>query len=263
MINPELPKDLAADKGLTLDVLVELEDGRIVDVEMQCDGRGALGARWLYHWARLFSSTLRRGEKYERLEPVVCIVFLAARTPANRFHSIYEAREIHDNVRLSDALAIHVIELPKLELAAAEGEGVDPQRWARFLRFEDERELDSLASETPIMADAKHALEILSREPTAQQLAELRREAEVETRLERMVNLAEGRKLGREEGLVEGRAELAREGIERMCRALNIELSPERVALLVSRSGAELEAAFDWLIEHRSWPDRLPSDPSR
>jgi flagellar biosynthesis/type III secretory pathway protein FliH len=88
------------------------------------------------------------------------------------------------------------------------------QRWARFLRCEDERELNSLASETPIMADAKHALEILSREPTAQQIAELRREAEVETRWERMVNRAEGKAEGRVEGRAEGREQGLAEGRE-------------------------------------------------
>jgi flagellar biosynthesis/type III secretory pathway protein FliH len=112
------------------------------------------------------------------------------------------------------------------------------------------------------MADAKHALEILSREPTAQQLAELRREAEVETRLERNANLKEGRRLGREEGRaqgrVEGRAELARETIERMCRSLGIALTAERVEQLEAWTEAELQAAIDWLFEHRSWPDHLP-----
>ncbi|MBI2396005.1 MAG: PD-(D/E)XK nuclease family transposase, partial [Deltaproteobacteria bacterium] len=158
-------------------MLVELEGGKLVDVEMQCDFRGGHGARWLYHWARLFSSRLRRGDDYERLEPVVCIVFLAARSDASRFHATYEVREVHDHSALSDVLAVHVLHLPRLEQAATEGEGAELQRWARFLRFENERALDSLARESPVMADAKHALELLSREPSAQRIAEMRREA--------------------------------------------------------------------------------------
>jgi predicted transposase/invertase (TIGR01784 family) len=42
VLNPELPKDLADDKGALLDVLVRLGDGRQVDVEMQSCSRPGL-----------------------------------------------------------------------------------------------------------------------------------------------------------------------------------------------------------------------------
>lgn len=55
----------------------------------------------------------------------------------------------------------------------------------------------------------------------------------METRLERIVNLAEGRRFGREEGRVEGReegrAEAGRRAIQRMCRSLGVELNAERL----------------------------------
>ncbi|MBI2391012.1 MAG: PD-(D/E)XK nuclease family transposase, partial [Deltaproteobacteria bacterium] len=49
VLNPELPKDLVLDRGVRLDVLVELTDGARVDVEMECDAQRGHGARWLYH----------------------------------------------------------------------------------------------------------------------------------------------------------------------------------------------------------------------
>jgi predicted transposase/invertase (TIGR01784 family) len=41
VLNPELPKDLADDKGGFLDVSVELQDGTRLDVEMQANSTGA------------------------------------------------------------------------------------------------------------------------------------------------------------------------------------------------------------------------------
>ncbi|MBI2389795.1 MAG: Rpn family recombination-promoting nuclease/putative transposase [Deltaproteobacteria bacterium] len=198
VLNPELPVDLATDRGVRLDVLVKLEDGGLVDVEMECDARRAHGGRWLYHWARLYSGRLRRGDDYARLEPVVCVVFLDARSSSRRFHSMYQVREVHDHAVLSDDLAVHVIELPRLEQAPSEGEHIELQRWARFLRLGDgdERALESLASEAPIMAEAKHALEILSLEPSAQRIAEMRREAEIMRKLDRQEALDDGRAEG-------------------------------------------------------------------
>ncbi|MBI2388106.1 MAG: Rpn family recombination-promoting nuclease/putative transposase [Deltaproteobacteria bacterium] len=254
VIDPEVPKELVTDRGVRLDVLVELEDGRLVDVEMQCDPRGGHGARWLYHWARLYSGRLRRGDDYDELEPVVCVVFLGARTPAHRFHSTYEVREIHDHALLSGVLAVHVVELPRLERASSEGEGVELQRWARFLRFDDERALDSLASESPIMAEAKHALEVLSREPSAQRIAELRREAEIARRLDRAEDRADGRAEGLAEGRERGRAEAIRASIESFCRTFGIDLDDGRRARLDAFNEVELTALLDTLFATRAWP---------
>jgi predicted transposase/invertase (TIGR01784 family) len=251
VLDPELPKDLATDRGVRLDVLVELAGGKLVDVEMECDLRRAHGARWLYHWARLYSSRLRRGDPFEPVEPVVCIVFLDARS-ASRFHSTYEVREIHNRSRLSEVLAIHVVELPRLEQATAEGERIELERWARFLRFNDDRELESLASEEPIMAEAKHALEVLSREPSAQRIAEIRREAEIARKWDR----AEDRAEGREEGLIDGRDQGLRTAIEATCRSLSITLDEEQRASLAALHETELLALLDALLRDRAWPQR-------
>jgi hypothetical protein len=144
-----------------------------------------------------------------------------------------------------------VVELPNIERATVEGEPLELQRWARFLRVDDERALDSLASETPIMAEAKHALEILSREPSAQRIAEMRREAEIARRLDR----AEDRAQGRAEGLAEGRTEGLRLAIEGLCAVLGIELVGARVAQLDSWGDRQLEAAYQSLRDQRRWPE--------
>lgn len=181
---------------------------------------------------------------------MVCVVFLDARSGARRFHATYEVRELHDHSLLSDVLGVHVIELPRLEEASGEGEGLELQRWARFLRFDDERALDSLASESPIMAEAKHALEILSREPSAQRIAEMREEAELMRRLDRAEDLAEGR----EQGLADGRRLGLLRSIEAVCRAFGIELDDERRTSLAALDEPALTAFLDSLCERRTWP---------
>jgi predicted transposase/invertase (TIGR01784 family) len=127
VLNPELPKDLAADKGIVLDLRVSLADGRHVDVEMQSDPRPGLRERAMYYWARMYGSRLLRGMAYTQLEPCISIFFLGYRElPAKRFHSIFRVLEIHDREPFSNQLEIHVVELPKLpeienEDKAAEG----------------------------------------------------------------------------------------------------------------------------------------------
>lgn len=98
------------------------------------------------------------------------------------------------------------------------------------------------------MADAKHALEFLSREPSAQRIAEMRREAEIMRKLDRAEDLAEGR----EQGLAEGRKTL-RESIETLCRAFGIELDVARRAELEGLDTAGLRARLEDLAQSRLW----------
>ncbi|MBI2395027.1 MAG: hypothetical protein HYV09_35985 [Deltaproteobacteria bacterium] len=100
------------------------------------------------------------------------------------------------------------------------------------------------------MADAKHALELLSREPSAQRIAEMRREAEIARRLDRAEDLAEGR----EQGLGEGRRAALRDTVESFCSASGIELDDERRATLASLDEAGLAALLDALFARRAWP---------
>lgn len=224
---------------------MELGDGRSIDVEMECDARRAHGNRWLYHWARLYGGTLQRGDEYDELKPVVCIVFLDARTEARRFHARHEVREVEDHRVLSQHLSIHVVELPRLHEAGTED--VDLQRWARFLRVDDPRTLDSLAAEAPIMSEAKHALEILSLEPSAQRIAEMRREAELMRRLDRAEDLAEGRAEGLARGL--------RTAVVAICSSLAIEVTEARRQRMESASSDELQALLDAILARRAWPE--------
>ena len=103
------------------------------------------------------------------------------------------------------------------------------------------------------MAEAKHALEILSREPSAQRIAEMRREAEIARRLDRAEDLAQGRAEGRAEGAVQN----ARRNIAKLCVNLGIELAGVRLAQLESWDEKQLDAAFDSLLNRRAWPTDL------
>ena len=60
IVNYALPKSAMQDKGGTLDVLVRLEDGSLVDVEMQCQSHKGLRKRALSRWACRARKAVRR-----------------------------------------------------------------------------------------------------------------------------------------------------------------------------------------------------------
>ncbi len=248
VLNPALVREQVDDRGIVLDVLVRLADGTRVNLEMQCDPRGAILERWLYHWARLYCGGIQRGDEYEKLTPVVCIVFVDARI-GTRFHELHRLVEVHAHCVSSEHLALHVIALPRLgENTDDESEGL--LRWARFFRARSDGELQSIADEDAIMTQAKTALEELSQDDLARQLAEDRRRAEVIRGLERERDLEEGEARGFEKGV----ERTLRETIAELAEDYGLELTEARKAQVASASLLELEAIKRHVRTHRRWP---------
>jgi len=69
VLNPEVGREQVGDKGIVLDLLVELSDGTRIDVEMQVARRAGLRRRAIYYWSRLYSGQLERGQPYTALRP--------------------------------------------------------------------------------------------------------------------------------------------------------------------------------------------------
>ena len=49
VLNPDMPRQDAADKGIVLDLRVRLADGRLIDVEMQSQWRSGSRKRFLFY----------------------------------------------------------------------------------------------------------------------------------------------------------------------------------------------------------------------
>jgi predicted transposase/invertase (TIGR01784 family) len=215
VINPELPVDMLDDKSIVLDVLVRLDDGSLVDVEMQTESRPGASARALYYWARLASSELHRGEQYVALRRVVLVLILGYRAfPDAPFHGVFQVRERQSGVLLSDVLEIHSVELPRLGEVGPEDQAAEERLvlWARFMNARELHEFEKLAKMDPIMARAKSILEQLSADPSAQEAARQRELGLMNWHHSHFVAREEGKAEGEAKGKAEGEAKGKAEG---------------------------------------------------
>jgi flagellar biosynthesis/type III secretory pathway protein FliH len=149
--------------------------------------------------------------------------------------------------------------------------------WCQFLSAQTDEELEALAMTDPNMDRAKQALDDLSADPKARELARDRkiwhyfydRGLELSRRAGKQEGRAEGREEGRAEGREEGRAEGREEGraegreegraaltkaIRALCGVLDIELTAAREAQLAEASASELEPLLDTIEQQRRWP---------
>jgi predicted transposase/invertase (TIGR01784 family) len=192
--NPELPPIDVIERGVVLDLHAQLEDGTLLDIEMQSDKRPAFRERALFYWARLYGSELERGDDYHALRPVIAVLFLDYRELRGaRLHSTFEVLEVHDHERFSNALTLHVIELPKIPQATAQEhrDEADLIRWSRFFAAKTDEELQEVAMGDPVIEKARQVLQIVSDDPMAREVARLRYTAEVTRRIEEAARRAE------------------------------------------------------------------------
>jgi predicted transposase/invertase (TIGR01784 family) len=200
-------------KPIALDLRVRLDGGEQIDVEMQTRRHPALRERGLFYWGRLYTSQLQRGTAYPALRRCV-VVFITdfVELAGARFHSVFQARERDGDELLTDHLELHFVELPKLLAQPAKARADEPSLmgWCRFLSATQDEELELLATQDPMLKQAKHALEQLSADPVARLQAE-HREMSL---LMWEASAAKGREEGREEGRAEGREEGRAEGRE-------------------------------------------------
>ncbi len=71
----------------------------------------------MYYWSKLYSSQLKRGDKYGKLSPVICINILDFNLFAeqDRYHLCFMLRDLEEpELFLTDRIAIHYLELPQL-----------------------------------------------------------------------------------------------------------------------------------------------------
>ncbi|MBN1609301.1 MAG: hypothetical protein JW940_21905 [Polyangiaceae bacterium] len=99
----------------------------------------------------------------------------------------------------------------------------------------------------PDIRRATEALEHLSQDPKARELARWR---EDQLRLYRM-ELATAEQRGRQEGRQEG----LRAAVRALCDVLEVELSASREAALDTLSAADLEELLETLRRQRHWPE--------
>jgi hypothetical protein len=255
VLNPELPKVRPGERGAEVDLLVRLDGGQRVHVEIQVAAREGFIGRSLFYWARTFSQQLSRGESFAihpRLPPA----------PGPQLLPRVRARRAHSP--LSDLLSLHYLELPKIPrdlVAARMGAGV--LRWGAFLAADDDAALEQLAMSDPTLNDAVDALERLSEDPYAQEAAYLRSieagdyEARLRMRFQKGLEqgLEKGLEQGLEKGLEQGHRQATIAAIRHLCAAFDVALSEPRERFLDTAPLQALDELLQALVAERTWPN--------
>ena len=165
VLNPEIPRRIANDKLAVLDLLVLLEDGTRVNVEMQLTDPGRTWVRAPFYWARVHSDQATRGKDHIELKPTIVIFivnFVQFKHLTGQAHHIFELRHRDDPNLRHPHMRIDFVELPKLPLTLPEDAGLPACHqlaiWGKILRDPADKTLEGVYMSDQVFKATKDKL---------------------------------------------------------------------------------------------------------
>jgi predicted transposase/invertase (TIGR01784 family) len=142
--NKALTADIVNGKSCILDVRAALADGSMVNIEVQLRNEHNIDRRSLFHWSRMYSESLNKGEDYQKLPNVIAVNIVDFDFPAEGdVHTCFHLREdTNPSLILTDALEIHFVNMVKWRKRADNDIANDPlHRWLVWFDAKSPREL--------------------------------------------------------------------------------------------------------------------------
>lgn len=201
ILNPIEIGGMIDEKMMMLDMKVELNDSRILDVEMQVLDEGNWPERSLAYLCRTFDQ-LEKGEKYLDAKETIHIGILGF-TPKDfphKFYLDYFFYNLDTAHKYSDKVSIRVLQLNQLDNEANEEIWPELYHWARLFKAQTWEEMRMLAEKNETIRECVVTLKELTADEKARMQSEARED------YYRRLNWAEERGLrkGIEQGLVQG-----------------------------------------------------------
>ena len=213
---PILERDLLENKMGILDVKVVANEINDIDIEMQVTKSEHIAERILWYWAKMYASSIEKGEGYSSTKRAICIMIADFKVERlkeiENYHTKWNIREEEKrDIILTDKLEIHIIELAKLKDKDSKEK---LKEWCKFIKAPESVEEATMKE----IKRAKEELDKISQDKKERRLAELREKAIMDEMAIRDSGYNDGKKEGKEEGLKIGKKirsiEIAKEMIK-------------------------------------------------
>lgn len=206
------------EKGGRLDLQAELNDGIIVDIELQIRNEHNIKERTTTYASKTMSRSVGRGEKYEDIKQVIMVNILD--------YELFEYEEYvsetitvlkeHRECEVISLIKYCFVELPKFRKQHPDMNNKLNQ-WLAFLDDTDRGLIKMAEEKNKVLQKARIEMNELTGDAAVQRLAELREKWEID----RVTALHYAKKEGKEEGMKIKTEEIAKEMLK---QGLSIEV---------------------------------------
>ncbi|MBP3784621.1 MAG: Rpn family recombination-promoting nuclease/putative transposase [Butyrivibrio sp.] len=172
IVNEVTPGVRITDKEYRLDIVVELDDGTTIDLEMQKDNYDNWQYRSLSYLCREFDS-LDHGEDYSEVKPVYQVGFLDFTLFEDHpeFFGKYQLRNARDNYLYTDRFNLIVVSLNQIKLATSDDIACGIDQWARLFKSKTWEDIKMVASNNKYMTSAVETVYLTNEDKNAIKIA--------------------------------------------------------------------------------------------
>jgi len=205
LLNTNLKKVHEDEKQGILDVRLIMNDNTEIDIEIQLAYMKTWAERSVFYVAKMLTDQTEIDRKYSNLKKCIGISILDFNyiKETDRFHTCYHMREDSDNIKYTDILECHVIELPKLPKVS---DGTSLYDWIEFLNCEDREEFKMIAQRNDYLNEAYKQLDLISQDAEKRLEYTARQKAIYDYNTIMAERFDDGMELGIEKGIEEGKA---------------------------------------------------------
>ena len=171
--NPITEKDLLDDKVGILDIKAKLNNNINCNIEMQIVDKKNIEKRLLFYWSKMYSSSIKEGMDYEKLEKSIVILIsdynLKSLESIEKYITKWNIREEENpKIILTDVLELYIIEANKVKENMQDNSSL--HSWLQFINNPEVK----LKMENKEIKKAREVLEKISKDKKERYLAELR-----------------------------------------------------------------------------------------
>ncbi len=197
ILNPIKLGEAFDEKTIVLDLNILLNNGKIINLEMQILNQGDWSERSLYYLSKNYAQ-LKRGQTYKDILPVthIGIVDFSPFPENKQFYSEYYLRETKTNHKYSDKLCIRMLNLTQIENVTDEERQSTLYQWAKLFRATTWEEIKMLANKDSSISEFTSTLYEMSEDEKIYQQCLARERYE----RDKLSCVAYGKKQGLEEG---------------------------------------------------------------
>ncbi len=200
--NSELLPEVVTNKFSRLDINLELNNEKLINIEMQVRNQKYFNDRTLFYLAKLYTSSLKKGEEYDRLQQSISINIVAFDIfESEEYHSEFLIMEKNRHEVFTDKFCIHFLELNKLNDKT--GDNNHLKLWLKLINAESEEELKMIEqTDVPMLLKAVNVVKQMSEDERLKEIERMRDKALHDKASE----LGSARREGVREGKIEERS---------------------------------------------------------
>jgi len=172
VVDPHVKKESKDDKYGILDVKVHTKSGIVINVEIQVIPIPEMKHRSIYFMSKMVTEQMTAGRNHSDIKKSICIIITTHTfVPENgRYHNQFRYRT-EDGIEFTDLTEFNTLELNKLP---SDTDSTNLWYWMKFIKSDNEEDLDMLAGRSPEMKKAVGILKELSADERTRMLFEER-----------------------------------------------------------------------------------------